>query len=268
MINTHKGVLYEKARASGTDFIVHILDMEEVQMKIVTGFNSVNVATLAHGANLGFNNVGWGSHKRGRGVPNDLLWIEGRSVQNSPIDYRRFYSVNILKNGEVRFDIILRKPYNVIGFDRIIVKDGKFNPLVTDVSRAPRTVYARDLSGRLVILTCEGRTTDQLGFTFKDCWEVLQGYAVTDAGNADGGYSTCAMNTAVSKETLIQSYKKYFRPTVSQTLFIAQPLTTLPPVRPIGQMLEDDAARLNDPILRGHVHQLREEHPRIFEEAT
>src|SRR5688572_9318816 len=170
MIQTHKGVWYEKSRHFKTDAIVHVIDMTQVDMKIVTGFNRVDVSTLSQGANLGFNNVGWGSHKRGSGVPNDLLWIEGRAVQNSPIDYRRFYSVNILKNGEVRFDYILRYAYNVIGFDRIIVKDGKFNNLITDVSKNPRTVYAKDMTGRLVILTCEGRDANQAGLTFKECW--------------------------------------------------------------------------------------------------
>lgn len=234
MIQTHKGVFYETGRAYDTDFVLHIIDTRQVRMKIVTGFNTVPISTLANGAQLGFNNVGWGSHKRGRGVPNDLLWSEGRAIQNSPIDYRRFYSVNILKSGEVRFDTILRNAYNVIGFDRIIGRDGQFNEFVTDASKNPRTIYAMDRQGRLLILCCEGRAVDQAGLTFRECWDVLQKYDVIHAGNADGGYSTCAMNTAISNQTLIQSYNHLQpnRPTVSRTLFFAEPITGTPDTTP------------------------------------
>lgn len=267
MRQTHEGVLYEKDRAFGTDYHVHILDTETVRMKIVHGFNAVPTATHAHGAQLGFNNVGWGSHKKGPGVPNDLLWIGGKAVQHDPIHFRRFYSVNVLQSGEVKFDTLLRKPYNVIGFDRIIGKAGDFNKLVTDVSRAPRTVYAKDMSGRLVILTCEGRQVNQLGLTFKECWEILRdGYVVTDAGNADGGGSTCAMNTALSDDSLIEYYKEGRRRVVAQTLFYATPVSDPSiPVKSLGARLTDDAVRLKDAQLLNNVTELEYRFPQVFE---
>jgi len=221
-IQTHPGILYCKGREYGTDYIVHVIDLSKVEMNIRYGFEAVDVVTRRNNAALGFNNVGWGSHPAGVGVSNDLLYIEGVPVQADPIDYRKDYSINIKQDKSIAFDKALVNPWNVIGFDRIISKGGVFNSTITDTSRAQRTIYAKDNLGRLVIFCCEGRITNQAGLTFRECWKILLKYGVTDAGNADGGNSTCAMNTAISDQTLIESYRLAYRKVVSQTLFYAK----------------------------------------------
>jgi lysozyme len=216
---THKGIWYSNGRAYGTDYVVHVVDLKQVNTKIRLGFVRVDTATLGMGADVGINNVGWGTHPDGAGVPNDLLYADGVPIQANPIDYRKDFSINMLKDGTIRFDKTLTNPYNVIGFDRIIGRDGAYNTEITDTSRAQRTVYGRDRQGRLVVLCSEGRITNQAGLTFRECWDILQAYDVTDAGNADGGNSTCVMNRAISNETLIQAYRIEYRAVVAQTLF-------------------------------------------------
>lgn len=259
---THKGIEMLTFREYGTDIVVHTIDLRQVQMSIVVGFDNVPNAVARYGAQLGFNNVGWNS----RGVINDMLWTAGVAVQNKPIDWRASYTMNITKNFEILFEDRLRYPHNVIGFDRIIGRKGVFEKRITDKSRAPRTVYARTPGGLLVIFTCEGRTVTQAGMTFREVWDFLvDHFDVTDAGNADGGGSTCAVNTALSTRSLITYYEKELRRVVSQTLFYADPLVSVPPPLSIGDQLNAHAIRLNDPDLANTLQELKRLFPEVYD---
>jgi hypothetical protein len=266
MRQTHNGIVFDSGRAYDTDYVVHIIDPKLVRMKIVLGFDNVPNSVSRNHAQLGFNSVGWGRHRLGRGVPNDLLYISGLPVQTNPIDYRRYYSVNIDKNGDIHFDERLKNPYNVIGFDRIIGRNGVYEKRIDNSGLAPRTIYAKTEDGKLLIFACEGRGKTQRGLRFSEVWELLTTkYAVTDAGNADGGGSTCAVNTYFGSKSLIKYYDYELRPVVSQTLFYADPIGTQPdePVS-IGERLIQHAERLSDAPLSADVIELQRNHPDLF----
>ena len=271
--NTHVGVTMHKMRRFGTDCIVHVFDLSKVKMKLTRPFSEVPAAVHKAGATHGFNNGGWGLQKTSKGAPNEYLIIEGQVIQNKAIDGRP--CMDISKDGKISF---LERPnfktaYNVIGFDRLISVKGQYNTRIKDHSRAPRTIYGKDAMGRLVILTCEGRALAQAGLTFEECWQVMKEFGVTDCGNADGGYSTCAVNTAVSQDTLIKSYLVERRLVVCQTLFFAEPIPGNPvpdadpiPTVSIGTLLTRDAERLADLQLLGHVAELAKQFPAAFKE--
>lgn len=205
IITTHEGIEFTQIRRYGTDCFVHIIDLTKVVLKIRNGFMSVTDAVSISGAQLGFNAGGWGLWKN-KSLPNEYLIIEGRVVSAQSYDLRP--CLHISKAGNLEF---LNRPnfstsWNVVGFDRIIAAGGVYNTRINDNASNPRTIYGKDVTGRLVILVCDGRLPEQKGLTFKEGWEVMKEFDVTDCGNADGGYSSAAVNTALAPALLNKSY--------------------------------------------------------------
>lgn len=232
---THTGVEVYSTRRFGTVCFVHVLDLQHVRIKLVKGFSSVTDRARDTNASLAFNANGWGLQPGSVSLSNEYLMIEGVVIQAVALDNRP--CMNISKAGVIEFldRPNFRTSYNVIGFDRIIARGGVYNTRIRDNSVAPRTVYGKDKFGSLVILVCEGRRAGEKGLTFAECWSVMREYDVTDCGNADGGYSSAAVNSFFKSPNnnfglLNDSYKTEYRRTVMQVLFFADQLgeVTLP----------------------------------------
>lgn len=226
---THAGIVYHKRRRFDTDCFIHVIDTTKVRMKLQRPFRSVPNSVRDNGAQLGFNFGGWGLWPVSS-QPNEYLIIEGQVIQTKSFDGRP--SMEVKKSGEIVF--MEKQPnfltsWNVGGFDRLIATAGVYNPRITDPNSEPRTVYGKTADGKLVILVCEGRLPNQKGLTFPECWSVMQEFGVTDCGNADGGYSSCAVNTAISPNPLNKSYLVENRSVVYQALFYAEGGTEPPP---------------------------------------
>jgi hypothetical protein len=221
---THNGIEFFHDRNFGTDIYVHILDLNAIQMKLTRGFRTVPEAVTAFRAKVGFNGGGWEEDHPYH--PNEYLIIEGEPISIRALDFRP--CIEVTRDNKIVFhenQPSFRKSWNVWGFDRLIAKDGKFNPKITDNFPDPRTVYGADELGRLVVMVCDGRQVDQKGLTFRECWSVMQSYGVITCGNADGGYSSAAVNTAFSPSLLNSTYLVENRPVVHQVLFHAKEFT-------------------------------------------
>lgn len=234
MIQTHAGISYDKTRRFGTDCHVHIIDLTKSKMTILNGFRTVPEAVTQTNASIGFNAGGWGLWTN-KSLPNEWLIIEGKIISMQSFDGRP--CMHISKTNVIEF---LNRPnlsnsWNVIGFDRYIAQGGVYNARINDNSSNPRTVYGKTTTGKLVVLVCEGRLPDQKGLTFAEVWSVMKEYQVTDCGNADGGYSSAAVNTSQSPSLLNKSYLGEVpnRRVVYQVLFTSTPTGVIvepPPV--------------------------------------
>jgi len=226
---THTGVEVYMIRRFETTCYVHILDLDHAKIKLVNGFSNVTTRAQEMSATLAFNANGWGLQQASANLSNEYLVIEGVVIQATAIDYRP--CMNISKDGIIEFldHPNFRTAWNVIGFDRYIARSGVYNTAINNNTPDPRTVYGKDASGCLVILVCEGRQAGEKGLTFKEVWSVMQEFGVTDCGNADGGYSSCAYNEFFPGGLMNESYKVEYRRTVMQVLFFANQLGEVPP---------------------------------------
>lgn len=210
---THPGVNLFRVRRFSTDCYIHVIDMSKMELRIKYGFLPVTGRAIADHAALGFNIGGWGSVVAGR--PNEYVVIDGL-VYNTVVN-----SMHYLNIKDTTLDFLYGRlsatAWDVIGFDRFIGRNGVYNIAIDDPNPDPRTVYGKDTKGNLVIMVCEGRTPTQKGLTFPEVWSVMREFNVTDCGNADGGYSSCAYNDKIG--LVNQSYTVEYRPTVTQALF-------------------------------------------------
>jgi exopolysaccharide biosynthesis protein len=58
------------------------------------------------------------------------------------------------------------------------------------VKRNPRTFAGVDAQGRTVLVTVDGRSTDDLGLSIPEAADVARSLGLVDAINLDGGGST------------------------------------------------------------------------------
>ena len=66
------------------------------------------------------------------------------------------------------------------------------------VKRNPRTIAGVDAQGRTVLVTVDGRSTDDLGLSIPETADVARSLGLVDAINLDGGGSTTmAVNGSV-----------------------------------------------------------------------
>jgi len=222
-IMTHSGVMYYKFREYNTTCFLHMVDLNLVKIRLTYPFNTIPNAVIKYEAQLGFNGGGWKRlypHK-----PNEYLIIDGKTINSIAIDNRPCISIDNI--GNIKFltkQPNFNKSINVFGFDRIIAKNGVYNNKITNNNSEPRTIYGKDSHNNLVILVCEGRSIDQKGLTFKEVWDIMREFEVTDCGNADGGYSSAVVNTFFNPPLLNKTYLFENRRVVHQVLFYANQL--------------------------------------------
>lgn len=232
---THTGVDYYHIRRFNTDCYVHVVDLTKVRLQIVEGFRSVPDAQVKYSSNLAFNGGGWGLQPGNVSAPNEYLIIEGVVRQAVAVDGRP--CMEITKDNKIVFHTTqpnFQTSWNVWGFDRMIAQAGIYNTKITNTVADPRTVYGRAVDGKLVILVCEGRSLLQKGLTFPEVWSVMKEFGVTDCGNADGGYSSAAVNDYFNPTLLNPTYTVENRRTQHQILLFADGGTTPPPPPPGG----------------------------------
>lgn len=228
---THTGVDYHHIRRYDTDCYVHVIDLSKVRLKIVEGFRGIPDAQIKYSSNLAFNGGGWGLQPGNISAPNEYLIIEGIVKQTVAVDGRP--AIEVTKDNRIVFHTTqpnFNTSWNVWGFDRIIAQNGVYNTKITNTVSDPRTVYGKSIDGKLVVLVCEGRSTIQKGLTFPEVWNVMKEFNVTDCGNADGGYSSAAVNDYFSPPLLNpETYNVENRRTQHQILFFADGGTEPPP---------------------------------------
>lgn len=227
---THDGVDFYHLHRFGTDCFVHVVDLSKVYLKIVDGFRSIPDAMIKYSSNLAFNGGGWGLQPGNVSAPNEYLIIEGVVKQDVAVDGRP--AIEVTKDNRIVFHTTqpnFNTSWNVWGFDRMIAQNGVYNTRITDPNSEPRTVYGRDVDGKLVILVCEGRAANQKGLTFPEVWSVMKEFNAIDCGNADGGYSSAAMNDYFDPPLLNPTYQVEYRRTQHQILLFANGGSTPPP---------------------------------------
>lgn len=224
---THLGVTLHSIRRFETDCFVHVIDLTKAKIKLTYPFSSVTDAVTKNVAQLGFNGGGW--KNAAPNDPNEFLIIEGKVISAKAIDFRPW--IHVSKDNKITIGVgqpNFNTSWNVWGFDRIIAQSRIYNTKINDESVNPRTIYGKDSVGRLVVLVCEGRRVGQKGLTFKECWSVMQEFDVVDCGNADGGYSSAAVNTEMTPNLLNKAYLVENRRVIHQVLFFATPVTIDP----------------------------------------
>lgn len=203
---THAGVVMHSISRFGANCVVHVIDPTVARVFVTGGgYMPVGAALRKYGAQVGVNGGGW-PDKQTVGHRTNEAWVsDGKILQATAIDNRGYIEVD--KNGKStiheRADSVQGK-WNVWGFDRILGKNGVFNPLISDRTvKDARTGSGVTANGLLIILSAEGNDRYSIGLTFPEMWEVFKEFGAVIAGNNDGGSSSAVVNTAISPESLI-----------------------------------------------------------------
>jgi len=226
---TQPGVFLHTIRRFSTDMFVHVIDPAKMEFHLSTPFGRVPEVAKNADADLAFNNCGWGLWSDPTD-PNEWLIIDGAVVQTKSFDQR--WGMHIDKEGALTFppgQPNFSTSWNFFGFDRFIARGGQYNTAITSPWAEPRTVYGRNRDGHHVVLVCEGRRDNQKGLTFPEIWTVMQEFDCDFVGNADGGYSSCAVNRKKQEGPLNETYLVEDRSVVCQTLYKAKEGLPPPP---------------------------------------
>jgi len=205
-IETHKGVTLHLINRFGANCALHVIDTKKATVKISGGgFITVSEAVKKYSAQIALNGGGW-PDKQTPGHRANEAWVsDGVILQATAIDNRGF--IEVARDGRVTIHEKADNPagaWQAWGIDRVLGKDGKFNPLISDhYTKDARTGCGVTADGRLLLLSVEGNDKYQIGHTFREMWETLKEFGAVIAGNNDGGSSTAVVNTAVAPMSLV-----------------------------------------------------------------
>lgn len=238
---THKGVEMFTIERFGARCIVHIVDPKQARVYVTNGgFRTISAAIQKYTAQIGLNGGGWPNVQTPGHRTNEIWASDGVLLQATAIDDRGYINVDSQARPAVSENSrLIPGIYNAWGFDRILGKDGVFNPRISDrVTKDARTGSGIDENGKLILLSAQGNDRYQLGLTFPEMWEVLMEFGAIIAGNNDGGSSSAVINTAISHDSLIVPSDGVQANVINQVLIFAEPVNS--PTDPEEPMPDPD----------------------------
>jgi lysozyme len=244
VIKTHEGITLHKIVRHGANCWVHVIDPTVARVQISDcGYQKPSYAVKKYNAQVVTNGGGWPNKQDSNHVSNEM-WVSNGVYKQNPkyIKDNRPY-INISKTGVVTVSPnaeILKDMYNAVGFDRLIVINGKANPYFSDtVTPDARTASGVTPDNKLVILSVEGNDYKGRGLTFPQMAEIMVEFNCTMAGNNDGGSSTTVINTAISQEPLFIGSDGVEAPVINHIMVFTEPVDndTEPTIPPIGDTM-------------------------------
>lgn len=226
-VNTHKGVTLHVIKRFDANCWVHVIDPKIARWQISNcGFRTPLYALQKYDAQIATNGGGWPNVQDDNRRSNEM-WVSNGEFMQQPsfIKDNRPY-IDVTKDGEVRVQPnaqVIPNQYNSVGFDRLILIDGKFNEAIRDrTTKDARTASGKTSDGKIIILSVEGNDQLKKGLTFLEMASVLSEFGAVEAGNNDGGSSSTVINTALSDTQLFNSSDGGIAPTINHILIFAE----------------------------------------------
>jgi exopolysaccharide biosynthesis protein len=188
LVEIFKGITYQKSRRFNANCHILIIDMPGKRFH-VTPFSGLKVVSQVGRelrAPIVVNGDGWGINQR---FPNSIAASDGNFYMRSQMDYRPW--INISQDNKVSF--AWRNPdnlYNAVSGDRYLIQNGKYNEVITNVTKDPRTVIGFSRQGKLILIVADGRTPQSAGLSFREVSKILLELDAFTAINLDGGGSS------------------------------------------------------------------------------
>ncbi len=234
VIETHAGVKLHIIERFNAKCFVHVIDTSLARIEISDcGYRTPEYAMDKYGAQIVSNGGGWPDSQDSAHRSNEMWASNGKYMQQPQYikDNRPYINVSNLGSVSVSPDAhVMASVYNAVGFDRIILWDGKFNEAIKDrTTKDARTASGMTSDGKFALLSVEGNDVFNHGLTFLEMAKVMLEFDVVNAGNNDGGSSSSVRNSAISNEPLFVGSDGAEAPVINHIMIFAKPINLEPP---------------------------------------